>query len=156
MALVSYDQVANSGDMKIRSLAYLTIVGAFIVQGSQHEVSTLVDLAVVDPKTHSLVLRAGGTDNRHNTSTLVDADREARGLANDSFGRATNDMIEHFDAALLHYETEVHEGTARVRIVSRNSGGGRGGAGSFDVLGALLLLAVPTLRAARARGVRPA
>jgi rhombotail lipoprotein len=64
MALVSYDQVTHQDDNQL-SLGYLTIVGAFILPGNSHEVATLVDLAVIDPVTRSLVLRAGGIDRQH-------------------------------------------------------------------------------------------
>ena len=54
MALVSYDQVAHEDDNNW-SLGYVTIVGAYFLKGTRHDISTLVDLAVVDPATHSLV-----------------------------------------------------------------------------------------------------
>ena len=63
MALVSYDQVEHL-DENEWSLGYLTIVGAYVLKGNHHDVATLVDLAVVDPVTQSLILRAGGTDSR--------------------------------------------------------------------------------------------
>ena len=96
MALVSYDQVAHEDDNDW-SLGYLTIVGAYVLKGTRHDVSTLVDLAVVDPATHSLVLRAGGFDNRHGNVRLIDEPRRLREAATDGFTAATQQMIEHFD-----------------------------------------------------------
>ena len=75
MALVSYDQVTHTDDNKL-SLGYLTIVGAYVLPGSSHDTATLVDLAVVDAATRSLVLRAGGTSTHHGASTLVDVGRD--------------------------------------------------------------------------------
>ena len=46
MALVSYDQVAHEDDNNW-SLGYVTIVGAYVLKGTRHDISTLVDLAVV-------------------------------------------------------------------------------------------------------------
>lgn len=150
MALVSYDQVANTSQMKYRSLAYLTIVGAFVVNGTEHDVATLVDLAVVDPKTRSLVLRAGGMDQRSGTSSLVDAAKQVRDTGATSFGKATDQMIEHFDLALTKFEADVKAGTARVTVVNKDgSPRGGGGATGLTELGALLLLA--GWRAARRR-----
>ena len=77
MALISYDQVAHEDDNHW-SLGYVTIVGAYVLKGTRHDVSTLVDLAVVDPKTHSLVLRAGGFDTRHGNVTLIEENRRLR------------------------------------------------------------------------------
>jgi rhombotail lipoprotein len=132
MALVSYDQVTHADDSSW-SLAYLTIVGAYVVRGTRQDVSTLVDLAVVDPVTRSLVLRAGGTSAAHDTSTAISADRDARNASNAGFSMATDQMVEHFDVALTEFEQQVKNGTARVKVV--HSGGG---AGAFSI-GWLLL-----------------
>lgn len=150
MALVSYDQVTNSSEMKYRSLAYLTIVGALVVNGTEHQVTTLVDLAVVDPKTHSLVLRAGGTDQRSGTSSLVYAAKQVRTTGATSFNNATDQMIEHFDLALTKFEADVKAGTARVTVVNKD-GSPRGGGGAADLLalGSLLGLLVVRLAVGR-------
>jgi rhombotail lipoprotein len=142
MALVSYDQVSHLDDNKW-SLGYLTIVGAYVLKGSHHDVATLVDLAVVDPVTRSLLLRAGGTDTRTGNTTLVDQHREVRESSEAGFANATAQMIENFDGALTKFEADVRAGKANVRVANRNSPGpGRGGGGSFGLgfLLALLLL----------------
>lgn len=153
MALVSHDQVTHGDDNKL-SLGYLTIVGAFVLRGNSHETATLVDLAVVDPATRSLVLRAGGTDQRGGSSTMVDASRDMRHEGASGFDAATARMIDNFDAALTAFEADVHAGRANVRVVPRNagSGGGHGGGGAMDPLGLLVLLAgVVAISARRAR-----
>jgi rhombotail lipoprotein len=145
MALVSYDQVTYTDDNKW-SLGYLTIVGAYLVKGSIDDTTTLVDLAVVDPRTRSLVLRAGGTDTRHETSTLVDIQHKARISSEASFDAATKQMIVNFNGALTAFETEVHEGRANVRVVARNapagSGGGGGSTTGRDVVALLVLVLI--------------
>ena len=140
MALVSYDQVTHGDDNKL-SLGYLTIVGAFVLRGNSHETATLVDLAVVDPATRSLVLRAGGTDQRGGNSTMVDVGRDTRHDSASGFEAATARMIDNFDAALTAFENDVHAGRANVRVVARE--GSRGGGGAIDA-GALLCLLVAT------------
>jgi rhombotail lipoprotein len=154
MALVSYDQVGHE-DENNWSLGYVTIVGAYVLKGTRHDVSTLVDLAVVDPATHSLVLRAGGFDNRHGTVAWVNESRSLREDATDGFTAATQQMIEHFDTALTAFESDVREGKANVRVVS-NQHGSSGGGGSLDglVLLALLALALAGART-RDRVLRP-
>lgn len=145
MALVSYDQVEHLDDNQW-SLGYLTIVGAYVLKGSHHDVATLVDLAVVDPVTQSLILRAGGTDTRNRNTTLVDQARDARESTVASFDTATTQMIDNFDLALTKFEADVRAGKANVRVARRESGGhGGGGGGSFGMLslaGLLLLFAV--------------
>jgi rhombotail lipoprotein len=153
MALVSYDQVEHH-DENEWSLGYLTIVGAYVLKGNHHDVATLVDLAVVDPVTHSLILRAGGTDTRNRNSTLVDQARDARESSTASFDTATTQMIDNFDLALTKFEADVRAGKANVRV-ARRDGGGRsgGGGGSFGLLslGGLLLLFVTRRRASGQR-----
>jgi rhombotail lipoprotein len=152
MALVSYDQVTYSGDRKYGSLAYLTIVGAFVVQGSEHDVTTLVDLAVIDPKTRSLVLRAGGTDTSHGTSTLIDRAKEERATDAAGYSKATDAMIAHFDSALTQYESDVKAGTSPVRVTRKD--GSRSGGGALDGAGLLLLAGLLATRRARLRYAR--
>jgi len=150
MALVSYDQVTETSDTR-SSLAYLTIVGAYFIPGSVNDTTTLVDLAVVDPQTRSLVLRAGGTDTNHHSTTLIDMQREIRHDSGASFDAATNQMIEHFDTALVAFEQQVHEGKARIHVVARDAAhGGGGGAWSLgELAGGIVLVALSRRRAAR-------
>jgi rhombotail lipoprotein len=108
-----------------------------------------VDLAVVDPVTRSLVLRAGGTSTGRGYSTMVDVSRDARKASMSGFDAATAQLIENFDAALTSFEKDVRAGKANVRVVKRS--GGSGGAGAFGGLDAavLALLLVAALRRAR-------
>lgn len=134
VALVSYDQVARQESNEL-SLAYLTIVGAYLLPGTTQGVTTMVDLAVVDPASRSLVLRAAGMDTRQGVSTDVAANRTLRARSAGSLHAAAGQMIERFDAELLRFEHSVRQGTSRVQIA--NAGGG----GSSGLLG-LALLAV--------------
>ena len=153
MALVSYDQVTHVDDNNW-SLGYLTIVGAAILKGTRHDESTLIDLAVVDAPSRSLVLRAGGTDVRHASATLIQENRESREAGVAGFTAATAQMIEHFDSALTQFEADVRAGKANVRIVPRNAAvrtisSGGGGAFSLGWLLALLPLVAARRRTAR-------
>jgi rhombotail lipoprotein len=149
MALVSYDQVLHE-DNNNWSLGYLTIVGAFVLKGDRHDLSTLVDLAVVDPVSRSLVLRAGGTDVRHGSSTLIDEDRDSRDAALRGFSAATDQMIDHFDAALTRFQSEVRAGNANVRVLNKSdSGPGHGGGGALGWSWIALLLPLAAFRASR-------
>jgi rhombotail lipoprotein len=143
LALVSYDQVTHV-DVNNWSLGYVTIIGAAVLKGTRHfDVSTLIDLAVVDAPSRSLVLRAGGTDTRHGTTTLIQEDLKSRQAGVDGFTAATGQMIDHFDAALTQFEADVRAGKANVRIVSRGSmvhTSSTGGGGAFS-WGWLLALA---------------
>jgi rhombotail lipoprotein len=124
MALVSYDQVSYR-DANTWWLAYLTIVGSYFIKSTRHEVTTLLDMAVVDPASRSILLRAGGTDERHGTTTLVSEERETRESDTESFSYATDNLVENFDAALSKFESDVREGRAQVRVAKRSGGAGR-------------------------------
>jgi len=156
IALVSYDQVTHLDDNNW-SLGYLTIVGAYVVKGSRHDVSTLVDLAVIDPVTRSLVLRAGGTDERHGNTTLIDQGRETRTASAAGFAVATDQMVENFDSALRKFETDVRDGRANVRVVKRSAGGSRiaTGGGGIDLVLIGALLTIASVRLLRKFGPPP-
>jgi rhombotail lipoprotein len=155
IALVSYDQVTRQNDNEL-SLGYLTILGAYILPGTSQETATLVDLAVVDPATRSLVLRAGGSSTGHGVSTLVGAGRDARRASVSGFDLATGQLLDNFDIALTSFENDVRAGKANVRVVNRNAG--NGGAGAFGALDAaalaILLIAALSRRSMRRVFVR--
>jgi rhombotail lipoprotein len=152
MALVSYDQVTHA-DSNNWSLGYLTIVGAYVLKGDRHDVSTLVDLAVVDPASRSLVLRAGGTDTRHGNTTLIDSQRDTREATRESYDAAAEQMIQHFDAALLTFEADVRSGKAPVRVVRKNDVGHSSGGGALDWPLLALLMIITLHRAVRSKGI---
>lgn len=147
VALISYDQVARQEANEL-SLAYLTIVGAYLFPGTSQDVNTLVDLAVVDPVSRSLVLRAAGMDSRAGASTEAGSQQRLRNRSVAGFRDAAAQMIERFDTELRRFEQDVREGTSRVQFV----GGGSGGGGSVDwmVLGILgsLVFSVAARRSA--------
>jgi len=152
MALVSYDQVTHTDDNDL-SLGYLTIVGAYVLRGSSHDTATLVDLAVVDPATRSLVLRAGGVSTSHGNSTLVNVDRATREASANGFDAATDQMIGNFETALTAFQSDVRSGKANVRVVARSNANGKsGGGGAVDLIDliALLLLVAAAARRSRA------
>jgi len=110
-----------------------------------------VDLAVVEPHSRQLFIRAGGTDLRHGNTTLIDAARATREANITGFDAATAQMIEHFDAALTKFEADVSSGTAPIRIVSKNAADHPGGGGALGGgFIALLLLALVRRAAFRA------
>lgn len=130
-ALVSYDQVTDVSARK-SSLADLTIVGAYFVHGDRHETHTLLDLAVIDPRTRLLVLRSGGTSALAGNTALVDADRHETAQRTKGYELATASLVENFGHELTDFEGRVREGTAPVKVRHRSVGGGGGGGGALD------------------------
>ncbi|MDH3401045.1 MAG: rhombotarget lipoprotein [Chromatiales bacterium] len=139
IALVSYDQQTFTADTKA-SFWYWTIVGAYVVEGSENDVSTFVDTAVFDVASHSLLIRAPGTSRRSGKSTAVDV---AEHLAENQvlgFEEAMADMTANLSAELDQFQARVEAGDATdIQIAHRP--GYSGGGGSSDPLIAALLLA---------------
>jgi rhombotail lipoprotein len=154
MALVSYDQTLHESSTRW-SLGYLTIAGAFVLNGDRHDVSTLVDLAVVDSTSHSLVLRAGGIDVRHGTSTLINEEVALREAQIASFSAATDQMIDHFDVALDRFQADVKAGKANVKVVHKANATGGGGALGWDWVVLLLPLVLWGRKRGQAAAARP-
>jgi rhombotail lipoprotein len=132
IALVSYDQVVYSEDTAA-SLLYWTIIGAYVIKGSQNDVQTFVDTAVIDIPTRRLLFRAPGVDRFSNSSTLVKSGEAVREAREAGFDRAMKDMTGNLQLSLDRFVTRVKE--EKVAKVSYRNGGG----GAFDLW---LLMAV--------------
>lgn len=148
MALVSYDQLSTSSEKK-SSFLYWTIVGAYVVEGTRNEVQTLVDTAVFDIPSRTLLFRAAGTDRVAKDTTMVESPQQMRAAQAASFGRAMDDMSVNLQRELAVFKERVKEQKAPVRVV-RGDGANGGGAGAGGV-GTLALLALLGCRLGRRR-----
>ena len=63
--MVSYDQIVNAKE-NLLSLSYLTIDGAYIFPGTGYQVNTMIDMAVIDVDSRSILFRAAGTSSSKN------------------------------------------------------------------------------------------
>lgn len=137
-ALASYDIVAQSNWNK-SSFTYLTIVGAFFVHGDDQEVQSMVDLAVIEPNSRQLVLRAGGTSYVKGRSASVDLEKFEAIRVTQGFEQASQALLVNFETELKGFEARVREGTAPIKVVrqAKSSGGG--------ALDPLLLVLLTTL-----------
>lgn len=139
MALVSYDQVSNANDNKA-SLLYWTIVGAYVIPGTNRAVQTFVDTAVFDVPTRKLLFRAPGIDRNESTSTLVNLDEDLRKARNSGFAAAFAEMNKNLDSELGKFRQRIKtEGVARV--ASRDGSGSGGGGATGPAMWLVLVLA---------------
>ncbi|HEY5604288.1 MAG TPA: rhombotarget lipoprotein [Gammaproteobacteria bacterium] len=97
VALVSYDQVIHTDDNKLAFL-YLTVVGAYLVPGSEYDTQTFVDAVLVNVKSRQIVLRAVGVDNTESATTLIGSTQSKRNKRYESFERAFGDMLSGLSA----------------------------------------------------------
>jgi len=135
MALVSYDQLSTTSE-KQSSFWYWTVVGAYLVEGTRNEVQTLVDTAVFDIPSRTLLFRAAGTDRVTKDATMVESPQKMRTAQAASFGRAMDDMTVNLQRELVVFKDRVKEQKAPVRVVRAD--GAKGGGGAWG-LGALAL-----------------
>jgi len=126
MALVSYDQVANTSE-KTASLLYWTIVGAYVVKGNKNDAQTFVDTAVFDIATRKLLFRAPGVSDVQSSATLVDQEQDMRVTQRKGFEQAMADMTKNLDMELASFKERIRtDGGVKVTRAAGYSGGGGG------------------------------
>ncbi len=145
MALVSYDQLSTSSE-KTSSFWYWTIIGAYLVEGTRNDVQTLVDTAVFDIPSRTLLFRAAGTDRVTKDATMVESPQRLREAQAASFGRAMGDMTNNLERELATFKERVKEQKAPVRVADQRSGGGALGLGDL-IIGLAALAAALRRRA---------
>jgi rhombotail lipoprotein len=151
IALVSHDQLSQTSQNK-RSLAYLTIAGAFLVRGNEQATHTLLDLAVVEPRSRSLLLRSGGTSSLQQSSTAIELQTHRDRQQTQGFAQATEVLNDNFARELVAFEKQVREGRAPIRVVDAN----RSRSGALDILqlAFLMILVVCAARSCLSQGTR--
>ena len=137
IALVSYDQVVNSKD-NVLALSYLTIVGAYIFKGTGFDVSTLIDLAVIDIESRSILFRAAGTSGNNGRVAEGYKQQKFREKQNLGFNNAMNQMQVNLIPALDQFEQRLKAKDPNDTIKVKHR---QGYTGSFS-LGLLILLGV--------------
>ena len=121
-ALVSWNQVVLSSDTPA-SVLYWTIVGAYLIPGTQNSVNTLLDTAVFDIKTHKLLLRAPGVSQVTDSSTAVEAGRVTLSIREKSFVDAANQMATNLEAEVELFGKRIkEEGVAEIAYASDYKG----------------------------------
>ncbi len=138
MAMVSWDQVAVTGDNKL-ALTYWTIVGAYIIKGTENQTQTFVDTAVFDVASRKLLFRAPGVDSRERSSTAIDAATVSRTVRAESFSAAMANMTVSLATELDRFEQRLKD-EPEIAAVEWKAGSG-GGGGATD-LALLLVLAI--------------
>ena len=137
MALVSYDQVAVAADTKA-SILYWTIVGAYVIEGSKHNVQTFVDTAVIDVRTHKLLFRAPGVAASTERSTLVGTPEVVREQRQEGFEVAMKDMTGNLTTELERFRERIKSESVAT-VAQRNAGGSGASPYLLVLLGALWL-----------------
>ena len=151
IALVSYDQLAIADD-RSSSFLYWTIVGAYVVKGSQNDVRTFVETAIFDVNTRKLLLSAPGVNELVSNSTLIELPEEMRKAREKSFSLAMDDMTTNLETELVRFKKRIKEDKS-VLIAKRSSAKSRGASsvGTELVFALMVCLAVAWIRRRKLR-----
>lgn len=139
MALVSYDQVAIN-ELNNFSLAYWTIIGAYVIPGESTEFQTFVDTAVFDITTKKMLFRAPGIHSDHRLHTAVGFEKANRKMRSEGFSIASQKMTENLTKELDEFKRKVKGGEVAKVKYRKGFSSGNGGGGSVGWGGMLILI----------------
>jgi len=134
VALVAYDQIQFT-DRGYLSLAYWTIVGAYVVEGERNDTQTLMDSVVLDISSRKMLFRAPGTSRVKASSTLVNLPEELRADSRKGFDDATTQMIANLKTELENFKVRVKEAPDEFKIEHKPGYTGGGALDSWSALG---------------------
>jgi rhombotail lipoprotein len=120
IALLSYDQVQFTDDTRL-SLTYLTIAGAYLVNGQKNDTRTMLDAAIFDVASRRMLFRAAGESHVRAGATAVNVNQRRRDDAQRGFREAADDLVTKLDAELERFAARVREPNADVTMVQPDS-----------------------------------
>lgn len=130
IALVAYDQVQFTNENSL-SLAYWTIVGAYVFKGNKNDTHTLMEAAVYDIRSRHLLFRAPGASQLQGTSTMVGVNEQLRTSSAAGFDQATDDLIKNLQHQLELFRERAKRAPETVKIEHRPGYTGGGSAGGW-------------------------
>ncbi len=133
IALVSRDQ-KQFNDSDQLSFFYMTIVGAYTVPAEKNETYTMVDTAVFDIQSRSLLFRAPGVHRLKGRSTYVGLDLDLRKDRLEGMKLATESMVTELKTELAAFQGRIKSQPETVRIVKRPGYTGAGAGGWLDAV----------------------
>ncbi len=92
MAMVSYDQV-HFTDTNSLAFLYWTIVGAYVVNGNEFDIKTMLDISVFDVASRKLLFRAPGTSQINGGSNWASYSERARAAQIEGYQKAVDQLI---------------------------------------------------------------
>lgn len=141
IALVSYDQLQFTGTTRW-SLAYLTVVGAYLIDAERNDTHTMLDAVVYDIASRKLLFRAPGLSEVNGSSNPINFEEQLRADRVTGFHRASSNLVVNVDQELAAFRQRIQEKPEEVKIVRSPGYTGAGGAGLFELLAVVALAAV--------------
>jgi len=136
MVLLSYDQVQHT-DEGMLSLAYWTIVGAYIFKGEKNDTSTMIDATVYDIASRKMLFRAPGTSLVSHSATPINLSEQLREDSLQGFRDAADGLVVNLSNELDRFKNKVKEKPHE--YVVRHKSGYTGGSAFGDIFGVLML-----------------
>jgi len=136
IVLLSYDQGMFTSE-GLSSLTYWTIVGAYLVPGNKNDTQTLLDAAVFDIESRTLLFRAPGASVVESHSTPIANPDQLREDSIRGFTEAATDLKQNLKTELATFQQRVKDEPARFAVSTRP---GYTGSGSSE--GIFLLMVV--------------
>jgi rhombotail lipoprotein len=109
IALASVDQIQYVNQNQI---AYLSIVGSYILPLEKNETRTLIDVAVFHVPTRTFLLRAPGVSNVKGHTTSVDEPKALRERAETGLKFATVDLSKNLNEEVENFKTSLSRASA--------------------------------------------
>jgi rhombotail lipoprotein len=128
VVLLSYDQSVVTNPT-LASIAYWTIVGAYLIPGEKNDTQTLLDAAVYDLASHKLLFRAPGSSVVKSHDTLVGNHAKLQANSEQGYAEAAQDLQTNLQVALDDFTQRVKARPEQYRVVTRP---GYSGSGSND------------------------
>jgi len=138
IALVSYDQTQFT-DEGVASITYWTLVGAYVVPGEKNATHTMVDVAVYDIRSRTMLFRAPGVSRVKSTATPVNLSAQLRKDRGVAFEQAADDLIANLEEQLNHFRASIEKQPEKVTITRR---AGYSGGGYTGWIAALMFVAM--------------
>jgi rhombotail lipoprotein len=136
IALVAYDQVQHT-DEGILSFSYLTIIGAYVIQGEKNDTNTMIDAVVYDIASRKMLFRAPGTSHIKGSSTPVNLSEQLRVDSLRGFNQAADDLVVNLKDELDRFKEKIKEMPKAYTVVHK---AGYTGGGSFGSIYGIVLL----------------
>ncbi len=151
IALVSYDQVQFT-DTSLFSLAYWTIVGAYVVQGEKNDTQTMIDAVVYDIASRRMLFRAPGISRIKAHAAPIDLNAELREDSRKGLETATTEMIKNLNVELSTFKERIKTEPEEFKIEYKPGFSvGLGGSTTVWFPLALAVLALPAYYTRRKR-----
>lgn len=131
IVLVAFDQLQFTQENKL-SLAYWTIVGAYLFKGNRNDTHTLLEAVVYDIPSRKLLFRAPGVSQVKDASTMVEVRERLRAASATGFDLAAGDLVKNLQAELASFQERVKNAPAGGAVARIEHRPGYSGGGSFE------------------------